>query len=194
MFEAVADLGGLDVQLVFYRGYAECSAADLHWLMRTVSCVGGNTQIARVLDHTIAETKRQKVSALLFIGDSMEEKVHRLCHLAGELGSLSVPVFVFHEGNDPIAAAAFEQIAALSRPMPPEATRRSSPTVQKRATRCCESPRNCGDEQEQGQEQGTSAVQSGRGAKARGHVPQQVRTGRLKKDRVVPEVLPFVEP
>lgn len=50
MFEAVASLGGLDVQLVFYRGFSECrssrwvnSAADLHPLMRSVSCVGGNT-------------------------------------------------------------------------------------------------------------------------------------------------------
>jgi len=121
MFEAVAGLGGLDVQLVFYRGYAECrssrwvsSAVDLHRLMRTVSCVGGNTQIERVLDHTIRETGRAKVSALVFVGDAMEEKADRLCHLAGELGSLSVPIFLFHEGNDPTAASAFRQLASLS--------------------------------------------------------------------------------
>ena len=30
-------------------------------------------------------------------------------------GALGVPVFVFHEGNDPIAASAFRQIASLSR-------------------------------------------------------------------------------
>ena len=44
----------------------------------------------------------------------MEEKVDRLCRLAGELGLLGVPVFLFHEGRDPIAAAAFKQIASLS--------------------------------------------------------------------------------
>jgi hypothetical protein len=121
MFEAVVGLGGLDVQLTYYRGFNECrssrwvnSAADLHRLMRTVSCVGGNTQIERLLSHTITETKRQKVSALLFVGDAMEEKVDRLCHLAGELGSLNTPVFVFQEGNLPEAEAAFKQIAGLS--------------------------------------------------------------------------------
>src|SRR5438874_8151408 len=56
MFEATASLGGLDVQLVFYRGFGECKASrwlsratDLHSAMRKVSCVGGETQIARVL-------------------------------------------------------------------------------------------------------------------------------------------------
>jgi hypothetical protein len=122
MFEATAAIGGLEIRLVYYRGYAECrssrwvsSAAELHQLMRTVSCVGGNTQIERVLSHVIAETKRQRVSALVFIGDCMEEKVDQLCHLAGELGSLGVPVFLFHEGRDATAAAAFKQIATLSR-------------------------------------------------------------------------------
>jgi hypothetical protein len=121
MFEAVASLGGLDVQLCFYRSYAECrasrwvnSATDLHRLMRTVSCVGGHTQIERALSHTITETRRQKVSALLFIGDAMEEQADRLCHLAGELGSLSVPLFLFQEGNNPDVAATFRQMASLS--------------------------------------------------------------------------------
>jgi hypothetical protein len=121
MFEATAAIGGLEIQLVYYRGYAECrssrwvsAAADLHRLMRTVSCVGGNTQIERVLDHAIAETKRQKVSALVFVGDCMEEKVDQLCHRAGQLGGEGVPVFVFQEGGDPTAASAFRQIAGLS--------------------------------------------------------------------------------
>src|SRR6266852_4239477 len=70
MFEATAGLGGLDVRLVFYRGFDECkasrwmsNAADLHRVMRAVSCLGGETQIERVLDHAIAETKRQRVNA-----------------------------------------------------------------------------------------------------------------------------------
>src|SRR5690242_18085153 len=43
MFEATAALGGLDVKLVFYRGFNECkasrwlaTAADLHRAMRAV--------------------------------------------------------------------------------------------------------------------------------------------------------------
>ena len=35
--------------------------------------------------------------------------------MAGELGLLGTPVFVFHEGGDPVAGAAFKQIAKLSR-------------------------------------------------------------------------------
>jgi hypothetical protein len=122
MFEATAALGGLDVRLVFYRGFAECkasrwmqNAADLHKAMRAVSCIGGETQIERVLEHAIAETKRQRVHALVFVGDAMEEDADRLCKLAGELGLLGTPVFVFHEGGDATAAAAFKQIAKLSR-------------------------------------------------------------------------------
>jgi hypothetical protein len=122
MFEATAALGGLDVKLVYYRGFNECkasrwmsNAADLHRVMRAVSCLGGETQIERVLDHAIAETKRQRVNALVFVGDAMEESVDRLCQLAGELGLNGVPMFLFHEGDNPIVARAFRQMARLSR-------------------------------------------------------------------------------
>ena len=122
MFDATAALGGLDVKLVYYRGFNECkasrwmsNAADLHRVMRAVSCVGGETQIERVLAHALSETKRQRVGALVFVGDAMEENVDRLCQLAGELGLNGVPVFLFHEGHNPVAAQAFRQIAKLSR-------------------------------------------------------------------------------
>jgi hypothetical protein len=122
MFEATAALGGLDVKLVYYRGFNECkasrwltTAADLHRAMRAVSCLGGETQIERVLSHAVAENQKERVGALVFVGDAMEENVDRLCRLAGELGLKGVPVFLFHEGHDPIAARAFQQIAKLSR-------------------------------------------------------------------------------
>jgi hypothetical protein len=121
MFEAAAALGGLDVQLVFYRGFDECkasrwlgAAADLHRAMRSVGCAGGETQIGRVLAHALSEGRAEKVNALVFVGDAMEEKVDELCRLAGELGLLGVPVFVFHEGGDETAGRAFRQIAKLS--------------------------------------------------------------------------------
>jgi hypothetical protein len=121
MFEATAGLGGLDLQLVFFRGYDECkashwlsSAADLHRIMRSVSCAGGETQIGRVLDHAIREAGNHKVSAVVFVGDAMEEEADRLCRLAGDLGALGVPIFLLHEGCSPIAAAAFRQMANLS--------------------------------------------------------------------------------
>jgi hypothetical protein len=122
MFEATAALGGLDVKLVYYRGFDECkasrwmtNAAALHRAMRAVSCLGGETQIERVLAHAIAENQKQKLGALVFVGDAMEENVDRLCRLAGELGLKGVPIFLFHEGGDPIAAKAFQQMAKLSR-------------------------------------------------------------------------------
>ena len=122
MFLEAERLGGLDVQLVYYRGFGECRASrwvgqpsELVRLMRSVRCVAGRTQIARVLRHAAGETGRERVHALAFVGDAMEENVDRLCRLAGELGLNGVPVFVFHEGGDPIAAKAFQQIARLSR-------------------------------------------------------------------------------
>jgi hypothetical protein len=45
----------------------------------------------------------------------MEERVDRLCQLAGELGLKGVPIFLFHEGNDPVAGRAFQEMARLSR-------------------------------------------------------------------------------
>ena len=121
MFEATAALGGLDVKLVYYRGFNECkasrwlsSAADLHRVMRSVFCVGGETQIERVLAHALAETKKRRVGALVFVGDAMEENIDRLCQLAGELGLNGVPIFLFHEGGSATAGRAFQQMARLS--------------------------------------------------------------------------------
>ena len=121
MFNETATLGGLDIQLAYYRGFSEFHAApwyanakDLLQRMSAVQCLGGHTQIAKVLRHTIAETKQKKVNALVFVGDCMEENVDELCQLAGQLAILSVPVFIFHEGFEPIAAKAFQQIAQLS--------------------------------------------------------------------------------
>jgi len=121
MFEAAAALGGLDVQLVFYRGFDECkasrwlgTAADLHRAMNSVSCIGGETQISRVLGHALKEARAEKVHALVFVGDAMEERVDELSRMAGELGLLGVPVFLFHEGGDETAGRAFRQIAKLS--------------------------------------------------------------------------------
>src|SRR2546430_17627641 len=64
MFEATAALGGLDVKLVYYRGFSECkasrwltTAADLHRAMRAVPCLGGETQVERVLAQPVAENQ-----------------------------------------------------------------------------------------------------------------------------------------
>jgi hypothetical protein len=122
MFREAASIGGLDVQLVYYRGLSECQssrwvsqAERLASLMERIDCRGGHTQIGRILGHARRETERTKVQALVFVGDAMEEKLDDLCHAAGELGLLGVPAFMFQEGYDPIAEQAFRQIARLSR-------------------------------------------------------------------------------
>lgn len=121
MFKATGNLGGLEVQLVFFRGFGECkaspwvsSANQLVKRMTAVRCLGGITQIGRVFKHAIKETRARKVNALVLVGDSMEEDVDALCQLAGELGLLGVPAFIFHEGNNPIAMRAFRQFARLT--------------------------------------------------------------------------------
>jgi hypothetical protein len=121
MFEAAAALGGLDIQLAFYRGFREFKVSrwtdrggELARLMAGVGCMAGETQIAKVLGHAVNEAKAGRLGALIFVGDCCEEDVDKLGARAGELGLLGVPAFIFHEGNDPIAAFAFEQIAKLS--------------------------------------------------------------------------------
>jgi len=121
MFVETSALGGLDIQLCFYRGYGEfeCSgwlstSDDLLAQMSATTCAGGMTQIERVLEHAVAERRRGRVNALVFVGDCMEENVDRLAHLAGEMGLLGLPAFLFHEGSDPVAARAFREIARLS--------------------------------------------------------------------------------
>ena len=121
MFQAVGQMGGLDVQLVYYRGFHEFeafpwldNAAALTQRMTGVFCLGGHTQIARVLKHAIAETKAKRVNALVFVGDCMEEPADNLCHMAGQLGVLGLPIFLFHEGREPLAAATFQQLARRS--------------------------------------------------------------------------------
>jgi hypothetical protein len=121
MFGEAAALGGLDIQLAYYRGFGEFETSrwlgDSQELMRRmigVTCLGGRTQIARVLRHALAETRVKRVNALVFVGDAMEEAIDELCDLAGQLGVLGLPIFLFHEGRDPLAEAAFQQLARLS--------------------------------------------------------------------------------
>lgn len=121
MFVETAAIGGLEIQLCFYRGFDEFKTSgwvdrsgDLLRLMTSVDCHAGRTQIRKVLHHAINETKRRKVAALVFVGDCVEEDIDGLAGLAGQLGLLGVPAFMFHEGHDERAAFAFREIARLS--------------------------------------------------------------------------------
>ena len=122
MFDAVGSAESLSVQLVYFRGLGECRASRfvrdtraLKSLMTQIDCRGGHTQIGKVLSHALRETARQKIAALVYIGDAMEENVDDLAAKAGELGLRGVPVFMFQEGAEPGAETAFREIARLSR-------------------------------------------------------------------------------
>ena len=122
MFAETARIGGLDVQLVYFRGFRECRAspwvsdpAALARLMTKVDCRGGHTQIGRVLKHVRGEVKKGKVGAVVYVGDCMEEHIDELCTTAGEIGLLGTPCFMFQEGHDPVAERAFKEIARLTR-------------------------------------------------------------------------------
>jgi hypothetical protein len=122
MFEAVRDVGGLDVQLVFFRGAGQCQASKwvsnptaLKRLMTSVSCQGGYTQIGKVLSHARREADAKAVNAIVYVGDAMEEDVDVLCGRAGELALLGVPVFLFQEGRNAAAETAFREIARLTK-------------------------------------------------------------------------------
>lgn len=121
MFREVAAAGGLDMQLVYYRGLGECRASrwisgpqQLAKTMSQIMCEAGHTQIEKVLTHAQKETKLLKVSALVFVGDAMEESPDDLAHQAGELGRLSVPAFMFQEGRDREVEHVFRNIAQLT--------------------------------------------------------------------------------
>ena len=88
MFREAAAIGGLDVQLVYYRGLSRMprlawvsQAERLAALMERIDCRGGHTQIGKVIAHAKRETQANKVQALVFVGDAMEEKLDELCHL-----------------------------------------------------------------------------------------------------------------
>jgi hypothetical protein len=122
MFRETQALGGLDLQLVYYRGFHDFFASP--WLaesgallhhMTGVDCQGGQTQIERVLAHAVEEAKARRIAALVFVGDAFEEDADTVCRKAGELGLLGVPAFIFHEGGGERPARVFQEIARLSK-------------------------------------------------------------------------------
>jgi hypothetical protein len=121
MFEAVAALGGMQVQLVYFRGFRECRASrwvgdarSLGDLMARIACRAGHTQIGRVLAHVEGEARASALRAFVYVGDAVEEPVDDLAEIAGRLGLLGVKAFLFHEGGDQGAGAAFREIARLT--------------------------------------------------------------------------------
>src|SRR5690349_22378161 len=68
MFREAAGTGGLDIQLVYFRGLSECRASGwvagsdkLAELMSRIDCRGGQTQIGKILHHAREEHALQKI-------------------------------------------------------------------------------------------------------------------------------------
>jgi hypothetical protein len=121
MFQEAANVGNLEIQLVYFRGSSECCASrwmtdarQLGEVMARIQCVGGYTQIGRILTHARRMHDQAPIAALAFIGDAMEEQVDALCAGANELGARNIRAFMFQEGDDPEVEKAFRQIARLT--------------------------------------------------------------------------------
>ena len=117
MFEAVG--GALDIQLVFFRGINECrssgwvsDARTLNNLMAKVRCAAGETQINKVLIHARKESAKQKIAAVVLVGDCCEESLDTIAATAAGLG---LPAFCFQEGDDTNAAKVFGTIARVTK-------------------------------------------------------------------------------
>jgi len=121
MFGVVSDLGTLDIQLCCFRGEAEFiafpwgrDAITLRGYMQEVICRMGLTQINRVLRHTVRQCREQKINALVYVGDCVEESPENLIQQAGQLALNGVPAFMFQEGHDPLARMTFKKISEVT--------------------------------------------------------------------------------
>jgi hypothetical protein len=126
MFDTIKAIGAVAVKLIYYRGNWECKAGQWHTdpaivsrYMLSLSCVGGNTQIAKMLRVVLAEAEKESISGVVFVGDHCEDWPRELRKLAQTLGERSIPLFVFHEcaGDDARALKAkpvFEYMASAS--------------------------------------------------------------------------------
>jgi len=121
MFAAAAAHGGLDMQIVYYRGLSECraspfvgEAATLRRLMGSIRCEGGLTQIHRVLAHLEKEAERSGLKAAVFVGDAVEEDADALHAAAGQLALRGVRLFMFQEGTDPKVERLFRALARVT--------------------------------------------------------------------------------
>jgi hypothetical protein len=121
MLHTVASIGGLNVQLVYYRDLFECRSSrwvsdtnQLTKLMTRIQCRAGHTQIGKVLSHAKRETAVLKVSALVFVGDAFEEEEDEILPIAHELARAGIPVFMFQEGDNRSVERVFREIAKVT--------------------------------------------------------------------------------
>lgn len=121
LFDVAAKDGGLAMQLAYFRGVNECRASrwtreaqDMIRWMERFDCRAGRTQIGRLLTHILNEASENRVDAVVYVGDCLEEDPDKIVGLAGDIGLHKIPVFVFQEGDDPLASTIFRDVARLT--------------------------------------------------------------------------------
>ena len=122
MFLATDQIGNLNIKLAYYGGFNTfkvsnwvSNSTQMFKLMQSVRCEGGKTQIGRVLSYALDQANKQPLDALVFVGDCMEEDADHLSDLAGRLGLIGVPIFIFQEGSNLIARKTFKHLCKLSK-------------------------------------------------------------------------------
>jgi hypothetical protein len=118
MFEEAGKIGGLEIQLVYFRGAHECShspwlsdARELQRMMGRIMCEGGHTKYGKAFSHVRKEHERQKINAVVVVGDALEETPQQLYDAVAGLG---VPLFLFQEGDLPNVSECFATMARLT--------------------------------------------------------------------------------
>ena len=121
MFLEASKYGGLDVQLVYWRGFNEMrvtrffsSAMPLVQAMSGVACQAGHTQLAKVLRHVVDEHAKAPVAAVVLVGDACEENPDQFTPILDAMRTAKIPVYGFFEGKDPTGKAAFDAITSLT--------------------------------------------------------------------------------
>ena len=122
MFEEAGKVGGLEVQLVYFRGFGECRASRwvsdtraLRDLMTGIDCPRRPDPDRQGADPCPARGGASaRSAALVFVGDALEEPIDALAAKAGELGLLGLRMFIFQEGRDAAVERGFREIARLT--------------------------------------------------------------------------------
>jgi hypothetical protein len=96
MFSEAAKLGGLEMQVVYFRGANEVGASvwtsdarELQHFMGRIRCEAGETKYARAFARVREEHQRAPINAVIVIGDMIEEKPPTPQHKTALSGDLS---------------------------------------------------------------------------------------------------------
>jgi hypothetical protein len=119
MFSEAARLGGLEMQVVHFRGTDEVGASawtsdarELQQTMTSIRCQSGYTKFVRAFAHVRKEHTRQALNAVIVIGDALEEEPGTLYDAVAGLGA---PFFMFQERADSEVCQAFKEVARLTK-------------------------------------------------------------------------------